>query len=145
VSLALQVSDGSLTLVVRDNGIGIEAGFLPHVFERFRQADASTTPNRPTRVVGLSELYVPAINSFPAATAQYSDPLSIGGVFYGDLYLRLAIDFGDGFGGSVGLRMDTDNVPVGTPIDRVPEPVTSALLGVGLLGLAARVRRRASR
>ncbi len=32
-----------VTINVRDNGQGISAGFLPHVFERFRQADSSTT------------------------------------------------------------------------------------------------------
>jgi signal transduction histidine kinase len=33
----------NVELVVMDTGMGIEPGFLPHVFERFRQADASMT------------------------------------------------------------------------------------------------------
>jgi CheY-like chemotaxis protein len=40
VTLAQDGSD--VEIVVRDSGQGIKAEFLPHVFERFRQADGST-------------------------------------------------------------------------------------------------------
>jgi PAS domain S-box-containing protein len=43
IEVALRRDNSHLEIAVRDNGIGIEPEFLPHVFERFRQADSSTT------------------------------------------------------------------------------------------------------
>jgi len=43
VSLGVRKEDGQLEVVVADDGAGIEAAFLPHLFQRFRQAE---TPGR---------------------------------------------------------------------------------------------------
>jgi len=43
VSVVLDVAEGCARLAVSDTGMGIDAGFLPHVFNRFAQADTSRT------------------------------------------------------------------------------------------------------
>jgi PAS domain S-box-containing protein len=51
VQIVLERVNSHLEISVRDSGQGIKPDFLPHVFDRFRQADASTT--REQRGVGL--------------------------------------------------------------------------------------------
>src|SRR6185295_9598592 len=51
VTIRLASDGGRATLVVEDTGPGVEPEFLPHVFEMFRQADA--TSSRPHGGMGI--------------------------------------------------------------------------------------------
>jgi signal transduction histidine kinase len=54
VEVRVGQQNGHVTIVVQDNGHGIQREFLPHVFERFRQQDASTTRESPGLGLGLA-------------------------------------------------------------------------------------------
>ena len=54
VDVSVRPVDGRAEVVVADDGAGIPPDFLPHVFERFRQADSSTTRKFGGLGLGLS-------------------------------------------------------------------------------------------
>jgi signal transduction histidine kinase/PAS domain-containing protein len=54
IDVVLRRTDGAVEIAVKDEGRGIDPAFLPHVFERFRQADSSTTRSRGGLGLGLA-------------------------------------------------------------------------------------------
>jgi PAS domain S-box-containing protein len=54
VDVEVATADDGLRIVVRDTGVGIEPDLLPHVFERFRQADWRTAGTRGGLGLGLA-------------------------------------------------------------------------------------------
>jgi signal transduction histidine kinase/CheY-like chemotaxis protein len=54
VRVAAHMDGSSVRIVVTDTGLGIAPEFLPHVFERFRQADSSATREHGGLGLGLS-------------------------------------------------------------------------------------------
>jgi signal transduction histidine kinase/ActR/RegA family two-component response regulator len=54
VEVAVEVSGDRATVSVRDTGRGIDPAFLPHIFDRFRQASAAGTTSRGGLGLGLA-------------------------------------------------------------------------------------------
>jgi PAS domain S-box-containing protein len=80
VEVTLSSSADAVLVSVRDSGEGIDPAFLPHVFERFRQADSSTTRSQSGLGLGL---YIAKHLTFLHGgnlTAQ-SDGAGLGAVF----------------------------------------------------------------
>ena len=54
ITVRLEEDANHIVLTVADNGQGIDASFLPHIFEIFRQADAGTNRAQAGMGIGLA-------------------------------------------------------------------------------------------
>ncbi len=54
VTVGLSAKGGDVEIFISDNGIGIAADFLPYVFDRFRQADSSTSRRHSGMGLGMA-------------------------------------------------------------------------------------------
>jgi signal transduction histidine kinase len=54
VTITTEREDGEARVIVSDTGVGISPDFLPHVFDRFRQADGSTSRRHGGLGLGLA-------------------------------------------------------------------------------------------
>ena len=80
VVVVLERFDDTIELRVRDTGIGIAPDFLPHVFDRFRQADASMTREQGGLGIGLAIVHELAALHGGSVRAE-SEGLGLGATF----------------------------------------------------------------
>lgn len=80
VSIRLSRIESDLELTVSDTGVGIEAEFLPHVFDSFRQSDSRTTRTHGGLGIGLS-IVKHLVNLHAGSIEAYSDGIGKGASF----------------------------------------------------------------
>jgi signal transduction histidine kinase/ActR/RegA family two-component response regulator len=89
VDVHLQRAGSQVELVVSDNGQGIAPDMLPHVFERFRQADSSSTRAHGGLGLGLA-LVKHLVELHGGVVTAHSAGLGRGATFVVSLPVRLA-------------------------------------------------------
>ncbi len=90
VDVEVRQRGSQFDVVVSDTGTGIEASFLPHVFDRFKQADSSTT--RRTGGLGLGLALVRSIVELHGGTVTAaSEGLGRGATFVLTLPVRATL------------------------------------------------------
>jgi PAS domain S-box-containing protein len=80
VNVQLRRVDSSIEITVADTGQGIDPGFLPHVWERFKQADSTTTRAHGGLGLGLA-IVKHLVEMHGGSVVAESDGLDLGASF----------------------------------------------------------------
>jgi PAS domain S-box-containing protein len=94
VALQIEQRGSQITLTVTDNGKGIEREFLPYVFERFKQADGSTTRRYGGLGLGLA-IVRHIVELHGGSVAVASDGPGLGSTFTISLPVRATMPSSD--------------------------------------------------
>ena len=89
VHVTLELVNANIEICVADSGIGIQPDFLPHIFERFRQADTTTTRKYGGLGLGLS-IVKQIVELHGGTVAANSDGEGQGAVFRVKLPLAIS-------------------------------------------------------
>ena len=87
IDVSIEETADAVKILVKDNGVGIDAAFLPHVFERFRQADSSTTRAQSGLGLGLAIVHH-LVDLHGGSITVHSDGLGQGSTFVVSLPAR---------------------------------------------------------
>jgi signal transduction histidine kinase/CheY-like chemotaxis protein len=110
IEVRLEQRDGQIEALVRDTGRGIAADVLPHIFDRFHQADSSST--RAHGGLGLGLSLVKTLVELHGGTVR-------------------AESDGEGRGSTFTVTFPTAATPPAAPADAATTPETSAAMNEG--------------
>jgi len=125
VILHLTNDGGFVRIAVRDTGEGISPSFLPYVFDRFRQANSSSTRQHGGLGLGLS--IVRHLSEMHGGSVQaISDGLGSGATFIVNLPI-IPKDYVDG------NAIENAESPIENTVNEIPETYLSSLHGINIL------------
>jgi PAS domain S-box-containing protein len=117
VQVCVQPAEAGVAIAVRDTGVGIAPEFVPHLFERFRQADASTSRSHGGLGLGLA-IVRQLVDMHGGTITGESDGLGKGATFTVKLPAM------------AGAAADGER---GSPFTALPTPRLASLSGVRVL------------